>query len=81
MIGTNFNRLTENLRSHEAILDIVKGELRETGLTKKYEKLGYEGAGADPVPGHWLIRIEPMSWSRVDLRQQSQRKQVQGSNC
>lgn len=35
LIGTAFDQLTEDLLSQEAIQNIVKGGLRETGLSRK----------------------------------------------
>ena len=45
------------------------------------EKASSTGAGADPVPGHWQMMTEPVTWSRADLRQQTLPEKVQGSNC
>lgn len=81
MIGTTSDQLTEDLLSHEAIQIIVKGGLRETWISRKYEKMGYGGVGADLVPGHWPIRIEPVTWSIADLRQGTPPEQVERSNC
>lgn len=52
LIGTASDQFSEDLLSHEVIQVIVKGGLGETGLSRKYEKMGYGGAGADLVPGH-----------------------------
>lgn len=35
LIGTTLNQLTEDLLSHDAILDIEQGALRETELSRK----------------------------------------------
>lgn len=38
LIGTAFYQLTEDLLSQEAILDILQVGIRETELSRKYEK-------------------------------------------
>lgn len=38
LIHTAFNQLTEDLLSYEDILDILQGGLRDTEISRKYEK-------------------------------------------
>lgn len=40
LIHTAFNQLTEDLLSYEDILDILQGGLRDTEISRKYEKNG-----------------------------------------